>query len=135
MNHDEPTHKIAEDVRGCHSHFNSRMKVLIFICFLSFSSAMKREEKPPDFLSTLRQKLNFPEADEDNEKSCQLNTLAINTLMLEENESEDLIVCCPESLIEWQGQHNMQSYHDSANCTVNVPETSTLGYEHYNYHQ
>ena len=134
MNHDEPTHKIAEDVRGCHSHFNSRMKVLIFICFLSFSSAMNGEEKPPDsyitddrddFLSALRQKLNFPEADY--EKSCQLNTLAINTLMLEENESEDLIVCCPESLIEWQGQHNMQSYHDSANCTVNVPETSTLG--------
>ena len=35
----------------------------------------------------------------------QLNTLAINSLILDQKESDDIKVCCPKSLIAWQKRH------------------------------
>ena len=91
------------------------------------SKKVKRAQKDDrdDFLCTLREQFNFPK---ENVKNCELSTLAVNSLMLEQKESDDIKVCCPKSLIEWQLRHDIHSSHHSLNCTVNIREPSNQGW-------
>ena len=52
----------------------------------------------------------------------QMNTLAINSLILEQKESNDIKVCCPKSLIAWQKRHKYKPSEAFSECTVDVPE-------------
>ena len=52
----------------------------------------------------------------------QMNTLAINSLILDQKESNDIKVCCPKSLIAWQKRHKYKPSKAFSECTVDVPE-------------
>ena len=63
----------------------------------------------------------------------QMNTLAINSLILDQKESDDIKVCCPKSLIAWQKRHKYKPSKAFSECTVNIPEppSSSQKYEYY----
>ena len=58
----------------------------------------------------------------------QMNTLAINSLILDQKESNDIKVCCPKSLIAWQKRHKYKPSKAFSECTVDVPEPQRYKY-------
>ena len=63
----------------------------------------------------------------------QMNTLAINSLILDQKESNDIKVCCPKSLIAWQKRHKYKPSKAFSECDVDVPEppSSSQKYKYY----
>ena len=113
--------------------------------FRSFSKKKESTGSQNDMLSGLKRKLNVTnepkprrqrnksfnsrsedsfvtEEEEEKIQADQLNTLAINSLILDQKESDEIKVCCPKSLIEWQKRHKYKTSEVFSECTVDVPE-------------
>ena len=125
--------------------------------FRSFSKKKESTGSQNDMLSGLKRKLNvtnepkprrqrnksfnsrsedsFVTEEEEEEKiqADQLNTLAINSLILDQKESNDIKVCCPKSLIAWQKRHKYKPSKAFSECDVDVPEppSSSQKYKYY----
>ena len=126
--------------------------------FRSFSKKKESTGGQNDMLSGLKQKLNVTtepkprrqrnksfnsrsedslvtEEEEEKIQADQLNTLAINSLILDKKEfkDDDIKVCCPKSLIAWQKRHKYKPSKAFSECTVNIPEppSSSQKYEYY----
>ena len=93
------------------------------------------EQKPEDYLMNATElktrqqgmmnkgfRLSVSVEKEKEVQANQMNTLAINSLILDQKESDDIKVCCPKSLIAWQKRHKYKPAEAFSECTVDVPE-------------
>ena len=81
-----------------------------------------RRQRNKSFNSRSEDSLVTEEEEEEKIQADQLNTLAINSLILDQKESNDIKVCCPKSLIAWQKRHKYKPAEAFSECTVDVPE-------------
>ena len=89
-----------------------------------------------DFLSKTRGLLNIGEPepakvtegpdetiDRKTEENRQLNTMVLNSLLLNHKTDSEIKTCCPRSLVKWQRKHSNNNNDNYCNCNNHSPRT------------